>query len=421
MGGVSSPRDRDRALEPALAPPGTALAGPATAGRRDLATLVQRLLRERSWNTLTALFVSIGTGEEVAQAALADLDAAARLVAEALAAFITSAKSIRAAQLDELRSLRLAVADALMARTAHPPLADVERRAIERAATFFEHGDDHRRAALAYEELGADLRAADAWGALGELDRMEAAHAREDARAAARRGAGELFHQFEAHLAAGERRRALATLAPGGGHGEAGALRQRSAEIESRLCRGHAVGLRPPGGTWARAALLPSEIGRDPGAGVPLRDPSVSRRHARLSAGGDAVHVTDPGSRGGIRLGGARLAVGTDFPLLGAGELALGPTTVLRFQATPKTLLLEGASGLDRGFRALVGVGPLPLAPLFPAAEGLFLQVEDELVRLVRRGDLAVRVEGQLIGPGCDLLHGDAIEIPSTGLRLEVQ
>ncbi len=420
---MSSPRDRDRALDPALAPSGSsALAATSpTSSRRDLTTLVDRLLRERSWNTLTALFVSIGTGEEIAPAALSDLDAAAQRVAEALDAVSHAARPIRGAQLDELRALRLAVADALMSRTAHPPLADVERRALERAATFFEHGGDHRRAALAYEELGADLRAADAWGALGDLDRMEAAHAREDQRAAARRGAGEIVHRFEALLAAGERRRALATLAPGGGLEEAGPLRQRVAELESRLCRGHAVGLRLPGGTWARAAVLPSEIGRDPGAGVPLRDPSVSRRHALLAAGDGAVHITDPGSRGGIRLGGARLAAGASFPLPGAGELALGPTTVLRFQTTPTTLTLEGASGLDRGLRALVGVGPLALALLFPAADGLALQIEHDLVRLARRADLAVRVEGQFIGPGCDLLHGDLIEVPSNGLRLEVQ
>jgi hypothetical protein len=422
---VSSPRDRDRALDPALAPAGSsALAATSpwpTSNRRDLTTLVERLLRERSWNTLTALFVSIGTGEEIAPAALSDLDAAAQRVAEALDAVSHAAKPVRGAQLDELRALRLAVADALMSRTAHPPLADVERRALERAATFFEHAGDHRRAALAYEELGADLRAADAWGALGDLDRMEAAHAREDQRAAARRGAGEIVHRFEALLAAGERRRALATLAPGGGLEEAAPLRQRVAELESRLCRGHAVGLRLPGGTWARAAVLPSEIGRDPGAGVPLRDPSVSRRHALLAAGDGAVHITDPGSRGGIRLGGARLAAGASFPLPEAGELALGPTTVLRFQATPTTLILEAASGLDRGLRALVGIGPLALAQLFPAADGLALQIEHDLVRLARRADLAVRVEGQFIGPGCDLLHGDVIEVPSRGLRLEVQ
>jgi hypothetical protein len=420
---VSSPRDRDRALDPALAPsgsPGPAATSPAS-GRRDLTTLVERLLGERSWNTLTALFVSIGTGEEIAPAALSDLDAAAQRVGEALDAVTNAARPVRGAQLDELRALRLAAADALMSRTAHPPLADAERRALERAATFFDHGGDHRRAALAYEELGADLRAADAWGALGDLDRMEAAHAREDQRAAARRGAGEIVHRFEALLAAGERRRALATLAPGGGLEEAAPLRQRVAELESRLCRGRAVGLRLPGGTWARAAVLPSEIGRDPGAGVPLRDPSVSRRHALLAAGDGAVHITDPGSRGGIRLGGARLAAGASFPMPGAGELALGPTTVLRFEATPTTLTLEGASGLDRGLRALVGVGPLSLAPLFPAADGLALQIEHDLVRLARREDLAVRVEGQFIGPGCDLLHGDVIEVPSSGLRLEVQ
>jgi hypothetical protein len=31
-----------------------------------------------------------------------------------------------------------------------------------------------------------------------------------------------------------------------------------------------------------------------------------------------------------------------------------------------------------------------------------------------------VRVAGRLVGTGCDLLHGDVIEVVTAGLRLEV-
>jgi FHA domain-containing protein len=401
-----SSRDRGRSLDPAL----------MISGRRDLVALVDGLARERSWTTLAAVFVSIGVDGGYAPA-LAELDLAARLVAGAIAVQDRS----RRGQAAEVRALRLAIAEALLARSAHPPLAAVERRALESAAELFDRGGDHRRAALVYEELGADTRAAEAWGALGDLERMEAAHAREESRATARRGAGDLLHRFEALLAGGERRAALAAVAPVAGVEEAATLRQRAASVGSRLCRGRAVSLRAPGAAWLRLAALPSEIGRDLAAGVPLRDPSVSRRHALLRARDDGVYLEDAGSRGGISLGGARLEPGVALLLCGVGELTLGSATVLRFRATESSVIFEGTGGLDRGLRALVGAAPLPLFALFPAADGLWIEISDDAVRLGRRADLAVRVDGQLIGPGCDLLHGDLIEVPSAGLRIEVK
>jgi hypothetical protein len=401
-----SSRDRGRSLDPAL----------MISGRRDLVALVDGLVRERSWTTLAAVFVSIGVDGGDAPA-LSELDLAARLVAGAIAVQDRS----RRGQAAEVRALRLAIAEALLARSARPPLAAVERRALETAAELFDRGGDHRRAALVYEELGADIRAAEAWGALGDLERMEAAHAREESRTTARRGAGDLLHRFEALLAGGERRGALAAVALVAGVEEAATLRQRAASVGSRLCRGRAVSLRAPGGAWLRLAALPSEIGRDLAAGVPLRDPSVSRRHALLRAQDDGVYLEDAGSRGGISLGGARLQPGVALLLCGAGELTLGSTTVLRFRATDSSVIFEGTGGLDRGLRALVGAAPLPLFALFPAADGLWIEISDDAVRLGRRADLAVRVDGQLIGPGCDLLHGDLIEVPSAGLRIEVK
>jgi hypothetical protein len=71
--------------------------------------------------------------------------------------------------------------------------------------------------------------------------------------------------------------------------------------------------------------------------------------------------------------------------------------------------------------RALVGADVVPLAPLFPAAEGVSLTFA-EGARLVRVPEVAVRVAGSFIGAGCDLIHGDIIEIEGrTPLRLEVE
>jgi hypothetical protein len=405
-----APRDSRPALDPSL----TILGG------RDLVALVGRLVRERSWDTLTTLFKALSGDGGIAPAALGELETAARLLGEALAA-LPPPKNPRGAQADELHAVALAAAEALLGRCAHPPLAEIERRALDRAAGLLARGGDHRRAALTYEELGSDERAAEAWGAMGDLDRMEAAHDRDARRAATHRAAGELLHQFEALLAGGERLRALELVAAASGVEEAASLRLRAVAIERRLCHGGAVSLRVPGGAWVRVAPLPAELGRDPASGIPLRDPAVSRRHALLCAEGGDVVITDLGSRTGVRLGSARLEPGAALPLRGTGTLALGATTVLRFQATAGLVLFEGASGLDRGLRALAGDAPLPIEALLPGTAGLTVAVAGNLVRLHRRPDVAVRIDGHLIGPACDLLHGDVVEVVGSGARVEVE
>ena len=55
-------------------------------GGRDFVGLVGRLCRERSWATLTVVFGAVGDGEGgLAFVSLTDVDAAARLLSDALA------------------------------------------------------------------------------------------------------------------------------------------------------------------------------------------------------------------------------------------------------------------------------------------------------------------------------------------------
>ena len=76
--------------------------------------------------------------------------------------------------------------------------------------------------------------------------------------------------------------------------------------------------------------------------------------------------------------------------------------------------------GLAAGW---ISVEP-PQVSLFPGAEGLALTFAGG-ARLVRSPDVRVRVDGNFIGPGCDLVHGDVIEIPGPAdgapLRLEIE
>jgi hypothetical protein len=240
---------------------------------------------------------------------------------------------------------------------------------------------------------------------------MEAAHGREEARAGTRRAAADALRSFDMLLAAGERRRALQVAAslPDGVQ-EAATARAVAERIAARLVRARGVSLRVRGGPTVRLAALPATLGRDPLAEVALRDPGVSRQHAVVRQDDQGLLVEDRGSRAGLRVAGAR--VEGAFRLRGEGELMLGPTTSLLFSAAaPERLVLRGITGLDRELVALVGKDPLELSLVVEGAQGLALELAGGGARLVRAADVPVRVDGHFVGPACDLLHGDVVEV----------
>jgi hypothetical protein len=383
---------------------------------RDLVGLCGRLVRERSFEALADV-VSAAADEDTLSVTLATLDNAVRSVERTLAA-LPAAKNPHSAIGDDVRMWRLTAAETLVARINHPPVGPLERGVLERAAGLFARAGNHRRAALAYQELGDDSRAAEAWGAIGDLDQMEAALARDEGKISARRSGVAAAREFESLMAAGDRRAALAIVAAVSGVEDAAAAHEAATRIEARLVRGRGVTLRLHGGPWVRIAALPAVLGRDPAAEIPLRDAGVSRRHALLRATDTAITIEDAGSRGGVRLGGARIE--SPIPLAGEGELAIGPGSALRFFASERTVRFEGSRGLDRAMRAIAGIDPIPLELVAPELEGLSMAWPDGGARLLRRRETVARVSGQLIGPGLDLLHGDVVEI-GAGLRLEVE
>ena len=399
-------------------------------GGRDFVGLVGRLCREQNWEALTALFGAVGASEQdVPYVSLTDLDTATKVLTDALSGAPspgrdgkpTRYKPADEDEADELAAVRMAAAEALAARSSRPPLTELERRTLRRAGALLGQAGDHRRAALVYEDLGDEPRAANAWGALGDIDRMEAALTRDEQRSLSRRAAADALRRFETLLTGGERRAALAEAAAltKAGVEEAATVNARTARIAAQLIAGRGISVRAPAGPWCRVALLPACLGRDRAVEIPLRDPAVSRRHALLRAGADAIYLEDAGSRGGIRIGGAR--VEAPLPLRDTGEIGLGASTTLRFTAGERTVLLEGSGGLDRSLRALVGADSVALAPLFPGAGGVSFTFSGG-ARITRRPDVSVRVDGNFIGPGCDLVHGDIIEIAGPEpLRLEVE
>jgi hypothetical protein len=200
---------------------------------------------------------------------------------------------------------------------------------------------------------------------------------------------------------------------------EASGALTEARDVERRLCRGHGLWLRLVGGELVRFAATPATLGRDGLCEVVLRDPGVSRRHAVILADGGGLALADAGSRSGTRLGPA--AIAGRLPLRGDGQFGLGEHGALRFRVIAPTLVeLLGTSGLDRTLRAFVGQGALPLDAAFTGTAGLSLRFDGPVCRLERAAAVSVRVAGRLVGSGCDLLHGDVIELVASGLRLEV-
>lgn len=71
-------------------------------------------------------------------------------------------------------------------------------------------------------------------------------------------------------------------------------------------------------------------IGRDPSAGIVLQDDQVSRRHAVITAAGEAPCLDDLDSRNGTWVNGER--IGTARELLSGDEIRLG-TTIMELRA----------------------------------------------------------------------------------------
>src|SRR5213075_1870164 len=98
-----------------------------------------------------------------------------------------AARLRRRAAVAELRLSGLHTANALVRRADRAPLTGRERAALHVAAGLYAQAGEQRRAAELYEKAGDDASAAEAWGALGELERMEACLAREEAERQRRR------------------------------------------------------------------------------------------------------------------------------------------------------------------------------------------------------------------------------------------
>jgi len=381
-----------------------------------LPAVVERLVRARDFPRLAFLFDRTGN---------LPLPLLTETVRRMAAAFVATRDDPRSQGVDreDRRVVQILGGEALLARAPRPPLTEEDRQAFDAAASILAGAGDLHRAATAFELADNLAAAAESWGRLGDLDAMERCHARDEERRGKARAEAGAWRDVETQLAAGARVAAL-RIARSVARGAIAATRAHVAvaDLTQRLVQGRAVTFRTARGATVRIATTPAILGRDPEAEVTLRDPGVSRRHARLTFDADGGLLTDVGSRLGTFVGGVRL----DHPLRLGGdtEVALGPSCHLRLARSlspdgdhdasfldASFLIVRGDGGLDSGMLALVGGGPLPLGPVLPEAEGLWIEFDATGVHLVRRTPLALRLGGQLASHRIDLLHGDHIEL----------
>jgi hypothetical protein len=378
------------------------------AGTRSLPALVRLMAPDAEW-ALDAVMLE-------ARAAGLSLPEIHDLV-RTLCATVSSLRAVeREVLADQIQAAKRQAAALLFDRISRATLTAIEREALLTAGGLLMDVGDCAEAGAAFERAGDDQKAAEAYGAAGDIDRMETCLAREERQRGQRRDLRDLVSRFEALLAGGQRLAAvdMAAAIPSDVL-DATDLRAAAARIDQRLCRGRTVALRGPDGAVTRFATLPALLGRGGFCQIVLRDAGVSRRHARVLAGGDGFAVEDAGSRAGTWLCGARLSAAVRLPA--RGQLALGEHCRVDFATQEPSLVeLTGAVGLDRGLRAFLGAGALPLAAAFPALGALQIFPEERTARIAATGPL--RLAGQLVGSSFELLHGDVIE--AAGQRLEV-
>ena len=392
-----------------------------TLGHGQLASMADRLARHRRWISLTSLFEHLAPLDVPLPILTETVQAVARVLREQPKRRGDRQSSGTG---ETFRTLRILAGEALLRRIPRPAMTAPERVSLAVVGGVFADAGDLYRAANAYQDADHWAEAADAWGRLGDLDAMEACLARDENERHAKRTTRGTMRDIEALMLDGQRRAALRLLESlGDGSPDATDARSLRLDLSSRLVRGRGVGLRLPDDRRVRVASLPAVLGRDTQSDLFLRDPGVSRQHARFERVGDQIAIVDVGSRAGTFVGGARLA-GT-FVLKGDSEIRLGPTCALEarlpeIDGVSPRLLLRGLTGFDRTFVAAIGLGPVPLGEFLPEAAGVSLQWTKDGVQLHHAPGVVVRVAGQHASMNVDLLHGDVVDI-GDGFRIEIE
>ena len=143
-------------------------------------------------------------------------------------------------------------------------------------------------------------------------------------------------------------------------------------------------------------------VGRGVMSDIALYDPTISRRHAELTAGPDGVHVRDLGSSNGTSVNGARIAIG----LMQAGDSITFGKVVFQLEEVPETgperrrpdQTLTPHGTIVRQLQVRGGVVPVEIAvdaSAGPAGQ-LRLAAENEAERTTKKLSLLLEISQKL-------------------------
>ncbi len=300
-------------------------------------------------------------------------------------------------------------------------LVDSDRELATVAARVLTRADEPVLAAEAFERAGDLERAIELLAQAGDVERVERLLTEDAGRRQKARRETELLAEYESAMLRGRRDEALAKLRQLAETAKDKREPQRLLDaLLRRLLTTGVIELVVGAAAFTAAtatervlcATPPILLGRGEECAVVLGDPGVSRQHVRLhfsDEGGCAL--TDLDSKNGTFLDGIQVGQGALLPLRHDGELGIGQHVRVQFRVDEHELSLKVRTGMRRGLSVRVSAGLLPIAGR------LGLRFEDGRPLAFCDGE-ELRLNGQRVASGVQLLHGDILEAGT--VRVEV-
>ncbi len=323
------------------------------------------------------------------------------------------------------RPARAALGRALLARARAEGIAtERDRRRVAEAARLLGQAGEWQEAGEAWELIGDDGEAANAYSQGGLVERLELALARDAKRTGGERALREAYADYQLNLRSGDRDAARDQLVRcvevADNKSE---YRRLLDDLESRLITGGCLTLAPRGRPAVVVCARPQLVmGRDPLCELVLRSPDVSRQHARIdrAAGEHLFELRDLDSKNGTLIGGLPISGGV--PLVDRGSFALGEVYQFDFRVTaePPTLRVEVTKGMDSGLIALLAQDGAPIALAEVELGGVIRFERGRPLLVSGTGESGLQLNGEPLPQGrSQLIRGDVLTL--AGVDIEVQ
>jgi tetratricopeptide (TPR) repeat protein len=315
---------------------------------------------------------------------------------------------------DPPKHLLKRLGEALLRLIRSRELVDSDRELATVAARVLTRADEPVLAAEAFERAGDLERTVELLAQAGDVERVERLLTEDAGRRQKARRETELLAEYESAMLRGRRDEALAKLRQLTETAKDKREPQRLLDaLLRRLLTTGVIELVVGAAAFTAAtatervlcATPPILLGRGEECAVVLGDPGVSRQHVRLhfsDEGGCAL--TDLDSKNGTFLDGIQVGQGALLPLRHDGELGIGQHVRVQFRVDEHELSLNVRTGMRRGLSVRVSAGILPIAGR------LGLRFEDGRPLAICDGE-ELRLNGQRVASGVQLLHGDVLEV----------